>query len=50
MKNQTSRYDILFTKKPSYLMEAQKFGRKYFENLTGLDEDDLMIVVFIVYV
>mgnify|MGYP001193666466 FL=1 len=41
MKNQTSRYDILFTKKPNYLNEAQKFRQKIFrKSEKGLDEDE----------
>ncbi len=41
MKNQTSRYDILFTKKPSHLMEAQKFRQRIFrKSERGLDEDE----------
>ena len=41
MKNQTSRYDILFTKKPNYLMEAQKFRQKIFrKSEKGLDKDE----------
>ena len=41
MKNQTSRYDILFTRKPSHLLEAQKFRQKIFrKSEKGLDEDE----------
>ena len=41
MKNQTSRYDILFTKKPRLLMEAQKFRQKIFrKSEEGLDKDE----------
>ena len=41
MKNQTSRYDILFTKKTSHLVEAQKFRQKIFRKSDrGLDEDE----------
>ena len=41
MKNQTSRYDIVFTKKSSHVIEAQKFRQKIFrKSVNGLDQDE----------